>query len=250
MNKLMLAATLIVSVSAAAFAECGTPDPTPTPVAGALAYDFKASVKTVDAKSTKVKQDCDDPLLGCYRVKSSRSIKGLWIACDCESFIAPVTYMTSNKTKDKYGSIGTAEFTVLNYFGKVTSDLKILSQVNTAQGYVTFSYTDFYLDADLTPRVFNFAAAGMGSVKNGLLQGLSGNIVGVAEPAMCIESCDTPTPAVAYAPCDLSEDDSLQDVAYGSWSIKYNKSMSALAGSSGEDAAAAKKFPKTIFFAN
>lgn len=245
MNKMMLAATLVLSATVAVFADCGIPTTNAVPDA-AYVYDFKASLKTVDAKSKSTKDPCDKTVIidNCYRVKSSRKLQGLWIACDCGSIAAPVTYITSNASKNKLGTIGDATFAVLNFFGKTASSATI------AQGLVDFDYTDriAYFDADgfeqEEERNFSLRAAGFGKAKGGILQSLSGQIVGQADPAMCVSKCAIPVEAIAYNPCDLTDDDSLPDIATGSWSLKYNSKLSSIAQSSGEDAAAIKKFPK------
>lgn len=234
--KKMLFAAALAAFTTGAYAQCGTPDPDPV-TGSAFAYDFKANLKTIETKSTKVRSDCDPDEIVCYRVKGNRQVKGLFISCDCEGIETPgVVAFTSNASKNKIVSMeGEVEFEVLNFFGGAT-----YSKARSAQGLFAVAFTDYYNTSD--SRGYELYAAGFGTQKDGVLQSLSGQIVGAAEPAMCLISCDTPVAAIVFEPCTLTSAEDAEDVAAGTFTLKYNKKLSQVAHVSGEAAAVRQAF--------
>jgi len=84
MNKLMLAATMAITMGGYAMAQCGI-GTTPTAACNPLVYDFVLNLKTTQAKPGKVvKGACGvEGETACYRVKGSRKLNGFIASCDC-----------------------------------------------------------------------------------------------------------------------------------------------------------------------
>lgn len=208
MKKLMMFAAAMTIVGGA-YAQCGLGD---TPgMSCALVYNAKFSVKTTKGKPYSGK--CDDL---CYRAKASVSYKGfLYVcACSCDEFLQDGMFYLSGNKKNSEVFEGAPEWTVLNKIGKKNLD---------AEGFFNAELSDLE-----TGREFNLAAAGFGKFdkKTGHLTSMSGNLVGVMSAPECEIECATGEPAVAFPACDWDESDDVATIAYGSWSIKYNKKLS------------------------
>lgn len=199
MKKLMMIAAAMTIVGGA-YAQCSDP------VEGTCSqvYDFKASLKTTVGKAAS--GDCADL---CYRTKSSISLKGYLYDCDCgcDAFLTATLLAYDKKADEVY--VGTPVWAFLNAIGKKSTDAEGLFDVAFAQG--------------------TFTAGGFGTFdgKLGMLKSISGNIVGSLPGPVCEVSCADGEPTVAYPACDFAEDYDVATVAYGTFSLKYNKSLSA-----------------------
>ena len=199
MKTLMLFAAALMVVGGA-FAQCSDPVVSNC----SLVYDFKASLKTTKGKAYS--GDCADV---CYRDTSSKSFKGYIYACECEctNFLYAATLYAVEK-KSGQEIYGVPYWMFLNAIGKKSMDAEGLFVISSY-------YAVFY-------------AAGHGKFEdNGLLKSMSGNLAGYMEPPYCAEQCSDGEYAVAYPACSWQESYGVMTPAFGSWSIKYNKSLSS-----------------------
>jgi len=200
MKKLMMIAAAMTIVGGA-YAQCSDPvDSNCSQV-----YDFKASLKTTVGKAAS--GDCADL---CYRAKSSKSIKGWLYACECgcDSFMLAELFAYEKKSGDTFSGVPAWAF--LNAIGKKGTD---------AEGLFTVA-----IDETGT----TFTAGGFGSFySDGTLKSLSGSIVGSLPGPACDVACADGEPTIAYPACDFEESSDVDTVAYGTFSLKYNKSYSA-----------------------
>jgi hypothetical protein len=200
MKKLMMIAAAMTIVGGA-YAQCSDPVLTDC----SLVYDFKASLKSTVGKAAS--GDCEDL---CYRATASKSLKGYLYACegcDCDAF--QLATLTAYEKKSDETFVGVPEWDFLNAIGKKSLDAEGLFVVDFAQG--------------------SFTAGGFGSFdsKTGMLKSFSGSIVGSLPAPYCEVACADGTPTVAYLSCDFIEDYEIETVAFGTFSLKYNKSLSA-----------------------
>lgn len=199
MKKLMLIAAAVTIVGGA-FAQCSDPEVTNC----SLVYDFKASLKTTAGKAYS--GDCEDL---CYRATGSKSFKGYIYTCECEctNFMYAATYYLYDKKSDTE-LFGAPTWQYLNAIGKKSTD---------AEGFVIFGGYGGVL-----------YAAGHGKFDDaGLLKSMSGDLAGYLYPPYCAEQCSDGEYAVAYPACSWQESYGVMTPAFGSWSIKYNKSLSS-----------------------
>ncbi len=194
------------------------------------------------------------------------------------------TFITSSTSKYTNGYAvpqTEAQFLMLNYFGSWT-----YKKATTAQGYLSipayYDWTETILNADLEPeiqpRIFDLRAAGFGTRfidgGAGVVQSISGQMVGLtASPALYVRNCTSVVPALCFTPCDMAvsceyEGDSMPssksvpwriealpnedvdyvgDVAFGSWSMKLNKSLSKYAVDHSALQTAQKAYPKVAW---
>jgi len=206
MKKLMMFAAAMTIVGGAYASTC---DDTCS-----LVYDFKASLKTTVPKDAST--DCASV---CYRKCGSVSLKGYFYlcgTCTCEDFAQMLFVAVDKKTKDFV--VGSDEegiaptWTILNQIGKKDSNLEALWGVEGNDGWT-------------------WQAAGCGTydLKNDRVKSISGSLVGQKDPPACttVSDCtDVSTSARAYALCSSDADETLPTVVYGSWSMKYNSSLS------------------------
>lgn len=222
MKKLMMFAAAMTIVGGA-FAQCGDLPDDPV-LTCALVYDVKASLKTTTAKSDSVEQDCQDPLTLCYRKLASLSAKGFIYNCGCcltEGSSLLIWFGKSDVAYDVKVS-----FPILNAIGKDGKD---------AEGILAFGSEDFTM-----------MAAGFGKVKEYTLTSLSGQIGGIVMPPWCSADCAEGTPSVAIPFCEFTSTYTVFDVAAGTWSMKYNKSLSEDIAEINERLVLAGKLPKQI----
>lgn len=263
MKKLMLVAAVAAMGAAYASSVC---DPTPAigPQAAQRVYDFKASVKMVDGKAGSSTTKTKDPCTGVskvtsydyYRVKSSRTFKGIIVDCDvCQveagqagdnlALSQAAFYVASSAQKYRYvyeaATYGNTApgYTVglLNFIGGPTA-----AKSKVAEMSVLFQFVE--LDKMGEEKGFSLMAAGFGTQANGLLKTVSGNLAGESTAAYYCgywTQCFEPCTLQAYYYWDTSADPIAQaqntwvlarspayDAVYGTWSLKYNASKSKL----------------------
>ncbi len=247
MKKLMITAAAAMAGVAAFGGLCDT---ITTSVDACRAYDFKASVKLVDGKTSKVAADsiCAQDGTAYYRVAATRKIKGVFFDCDtCNATNAAFTgeaflfgadqtqggdyahlYLSTSASKykvvshtddangDTYGSgayTGSAvyDFKILNYFGAASASKATKAEALMALDFVEFDqYGEF--------RTWSMLCAGFGAQANGLLKNLSGNLAGAAAAATW---CGVPT--VCFEPCllDPSYTNLTVDKTTTPWTIAF-----------------------------
>ena len=264
MNKLMLAATLALSMSAMAKAACGDLPP-PVAVNCALVYDFNISLKTTVAKPGKpevIKSLCGDPEeieAQCYRVKGSKSLKGFINSCDCWCVPVELTEMVvttddqsvvttnyvgtgvygddydtnldgwsvslwDNKAKLVYAANDPFEFDAMWAIGKKNKDLEVSWFFDGAD------------DVEMNASGMGFGAL---DIKNRRMKNANGTLVAwLSAP----EYVDTKN-KLGYEDClcwgypyDICTGEYLDDkgtIGFGTWKLKYNAKASAAAASTG-----------------
>ena len=221
MKKLMMFAAAMTIVGGA-FADCG--DTVVVTNNCSLVYDVKISAKTTVGKflaGSVISGSCGDASTNeavCYRVIGSVSLKGFYTACDCDcatSFMQPDVTLWNPKAK-VYVSVTSWDWDVLNVIGKKNTEVEGAFKLTLS-------------DAELYGAGF-----GKWDSKNARVTSISGNIVGTGAAPECeTGNCDA---AIAY-PCGEAEYSSKFDtVASGTWSLKYNKSLSKKLADEGDTA--------------
>ena len=221
MKKLMIAAAAAAMIGGVQ-AACEDPEVPVPPVADcAIAYTFKASLTTTAAKFGKVSwtedYGCGDKEkfteYTCYREKGKKTIDGYYYACECACDLTDtdafslVLWDSKEKVADCQATLA---WTILQTFGKKFDKVEALFNLNAANG--------------------EFVAAGMGSVdtKKALVKSISGNVVGAIAAPECEDECKDYDNDLRFG--SVCEDADIVDgantVAYGSWSLKYNSSLS------------------------
>lgn len=214
MKKLMIAAAAAAMIGGV---QAACQDPINPVEDCAVAYSFKATLNTTAAKLGKVtvKEDlgCGETdkytVYSCYREKGKKTLTGYYYACECACDLADTDVfglaLWDAKTKclDEDAAI---EFEILQTFGKKFDKVEALFWLTTGNG--------------------EFCAAGMGSVdtKKGIVKSISGDIVGAIEAPDCDCDCDDFRFGAICEDADIL--DGGNTVAYGSWSLKYNSSIS------------------------
>ena len=210
MNKLMIAAVAAV-VAGGAFAECSyikkitvkENDP-------AWAYKWKFSGKT----SKAVKAPCNS-VNYISRTSTSLKIQGWSLYCDpqCGDFEAMEADEFFWRTKpSKITLDGGVTFEVANIIGK------------KGKNYEAFGVAEF---ASADTQLYTLYLAGFGKYdsKKDRVTSISGNFAGIAAaPKSDDQHCEDGEVSKVWECCGcptLNAD----SIAYGKWSIKYNKSM-------------------------
>jgi hypothetical protein len=220
MKKLMMFAAAVTIVGSA-FAQCGDPDDADC----ALAYDVKLSVKTTvpDSKAGYVlPSHCGDPVTNaatCIRKTGKKTIQGFFYTCKC--LCDEIENVTSWYLWDKKAKVGETMPASLSFhvIGRKKSDVEV---------YVTLSPGE---DGVLNDGTLYLAGFGKWDTKNCRVKSASGNFAGQIAPPKCNDalSCDE---AAAYicdpdsqtGGCALVADNTVDTVAFGTWSIKYSSS--------------------------
>ncbi len=231
MKKLMIAA-VAAAVSVGSFAALCDDDPVVTTPDQCEVYNFKMSLTTLVPSKVK----CDEDI-AVYFKKGKRTVEGILWDCvaTCDD-TAPASNFVAWEKKAKaavtapltwtgdYWQADALEFAKLDRFGKKAENVEAYAQD------VAFEFGDMCL-------------AGIGSYdkKNERVKSVSGYAVGLMTPATynvvvnggeCEEDDSTPYLGLVLPLCDEFEDwccsgeEVDQVVAYGTWSIKYNKSLS------------------------
>lgn len=216
MKKLMIAAAAAAMIGGV---QAACQDPITPAEDCAIAYSFKATLNTTAIKLGKVtvKNDlgCGDyekeTVYSCYREKGKKTLTGYYYACECACDLADTDVfglaLWDSKTKclDESAAI---EFEILQTFGKKFDKVEALLWLETDNGV--------------------FYAAGMGSVdtKKGIVKSISGDIVGAMDAPECDPDCDCEDLRFGAICEDADVLDEASTVAYGSWSLKYNSSIS------------------------
>ena len=240
MKKLLLSAATALLAVGGLYAACETPDP--VTVNTADVYDFKATVRTIANKKTTSSSadDCGTITTGlcCYRVTASRSFKGVFISCDCESFKPGSAFLYIGTSENKYGYIddtiegdATYSWPILNIYGACSS-----SKAKYIQGLMNLSFVDSVgvtvVDSVETPitKTYSLQAAGFGTQKNAKVYSMSGYITGQVSTTPC--NCTAAFEA-AFAPCDLADISTEANAVGGTFTLKYNASLSKYAATYG-----------------
>ena len=225
--------------------------------AACRAYDFKASVKLVDGKTSKVAADsiCAQDGTAYYRVSAKRKIKGVFFDCDTcnitnttfgtpaglkggEAFLFGGDQTQGGDFAHLYLSTSASKFKVVShtddafgdtygsgsYTGSAVYDFKILNFFGAASAAkakkVEALWALDFVEFDQYGefRTWSLLCAGFGAQANGLVKNLSGTIAGAAAAATW---CGVPT--VVFEPCllDPSYTDLVVDKSTSPWTITF-----------------------------
>lgn len=234
MNKMMIAVAAAALAGVASATIC---DPT-APQTGCRAYDFKASLKMVDGKTKNASSK--DVCLGSttatayYRVKASRTVKGVFTDCDqcqLEAFRSAGDFQSKaesllvgealggaqlylSTSDSKYKAIYNAsefigastdgyKFHILNFIGGETYAKSKVVEALLAIDFVEFDkFGEF--------RNYALLCAGFGARADALVKNISGNLAGAVTaatwcgiPTQCYEPC---TAQAYYSGLDITQD--------------------------------------------
>ena len=229
MKKLMIAAMAASMVGGAYAAFCDD-DPIVVIPDECRVYDVKLKVKTLAPKAVIVKTayECDDPTVECvsYYKNATRTFDGLLWLCvaNCEDMADGYNIVMWEKAQKmpvlglydaaSKGSTETMAFDLLNRFEK---------KANKVQAA-----------AVLPLEIGDVAIAGFGTfdTKNNMFKSVSGNAAGVIE-ALTIDTagCEDCSNYVVelcedFVDYTVSGTEETDAAASGTWSMKYNKSLS------------------------
>ena len=226
MNKLVLAATLALTLGSYVNAQGQCELPTPGPTYGALVYDLTINVKTTKAKPGKeIKAGCEITDTPCYRVKASRTFKGLLAYCatDCGGFQADASvWVWEQKSKTVLVDGTAAPFSIFWRIGHTT-----LGKSKDMEVQWGFEDADYAFDGQ---------GYGTWDTSKGLMKKANGNTIGLlAAPVLetnkpINDDGDCECVGLVYVCADgwqAEAVDTEHTIAFGSWSLKYNKSASA-----------------------
>lgn len=220
MKKLLMFAAAMTIVGGA-FAQCG--DSPVVTQACAMVYDVKMSVKTTVGKPIAgrvLESNCgDSEEIGavCYRTKGSMSLQGYIesCTCDCEGLMDGVLNLWNKKAKTYEVVEGAFSWMFINIMGKKNTETEgswvlPLDGIGLLGGGVLYG-----------------SGFGNWNSKECRVDSMSGNFAGFVSAPLCDSdiTCDA---AIAY-PCACivpGTEDELPTVAFGTWSIKYNKKLS------------------------
>jgi hypothetical protein len=221
MNKLMIAATMALTLGAYVNAQCQIDEPD---YYCALVYNFVVNVKTTAAKQIVNKAQCDiEGGVVCYRVKANRSFQGFIAYCDCDCGFQEEALVTLWDKKTKTYIVDAAAIP----FGAFWR----IGNVNLAKA------TDMEIEWSIDDEEFNAWGMGYGKWKNNRLNNASGNVVGLL-PAPAAEikypkgyiyqddECECF--AGAYI-CEGGWDFALPEntIAFGTWNLSFNAKATA-----------------------
>jgi len=226
MKKLMIAAA-VAAMTVGAFADCGEGN---IQTSKAQVYKFTFSGKTtkgLKAGSTKV--DCGEDGAGCHpRVATKLKIKG-WVAYCLPVCTETLPQGTGSATawsfwmlkpfKGGFNGTDALADTMVNVIGKKPNKAEMFGKFN---GTISFAEN---VDWNLGDLYF----AGLGKYKGskGIYSSISGNFAGspaaswYVSPNLCKQT-DVYDCATLQLVCDQNPN----TVAFGKWSVKYNKSAS------------------------
>lgn len=248
MKKILLASAMMAGI--AAFGGiCDTFDTD----YGCRAYDFKASVKLVDAKVGKVAGGiCTDDGTAYYRVAATRKLKGVFTDCNpCNATNVPnathmealllggdpatalnipadpahlliatsaqkYKYIAASGVTDKYGAGYTVDTAVFDFKLLNYFGSAVAEKSKKAEGLVAIDFVEY--DQFEEYRFWSILCAGFGSQADGLLKNLSGNVAGaVTAPTFC------GVPTLAFEPCllDPSYTGLSVDKSTNPWTVQF-----------------------------
>lgn len=209
MKKLLVFAAAMTIVGGA-FAQCADE---PEDKDCAMVYDLKLSVQTTvpNYKETYTGNPCGDDTIAvnCFRKKGKASLEGLLWTCECACNALEEAELILWDKKAKEEVDADMEWQFVNIIGKKQKEVEAAWVLAFEDGEVM--------------------GAGFGKYdkKKKRVKSIKGYFAGSAEPPVCYDYECEEIPAAAYICTDLSEPiTDLPTVAFGKWSVKYNKSKS------------------------
>lgn len=255
MKKLMIAAATAAMVGGAFASLC---DDEPAAAAGCAVYNVKFTLKTLDAKLVKVKGRtpiCDDPTVdqNCvYLDNATRKIDGIIWDCDasCGTLNEEEMKVALWEAKSKMGigellafdeddgyTANDLPFSLINRYGKKAEKVQAIWELgggtnDTESAGLLLNDKAMYAEGTDQGKV-SLVAAGFGTfnAKQGIVKSISGNAVGFFTSPLTQKYATCEGPYVADLCTEFAswctdgvEADTL--AASGTWSVKYNASLS------------------------
>ena len=173
----------------------------------AMVYDLSMDLKTTEAKRASVKQGCAEDSVVCYRVPSSQRLKGVLVncGCTCEALVNAKLYVWDDKTKFMYVKAGTMDWRQLARIGKSNTEVE-----------VAWAFDDLFMCMGF----------GRFDVNNERITSISGKVVGALPDRSCSENCPQGAAILTYDPCTSEVNEPDATIAYGSWTLRYNRTAS------------------------
>lgn len=238
-------AAAVAAMTVGAFADCGEGDVQTT---GAQVYKFTFSGKTTKGikPGNAAGTDCGEGggVLCSARVPAKLKIKGWVVYClpTCTETLAqgttPANYYAFWALKPYKSSVDEAEIseTFVNVIGKKPNKAEMYGQF---KGNMPYS-----ADAIWVFDHIDFAGLGKYKASKGIYSSISGNFAGSVGGSWWVSKAECAASRVYdCANLALQCDADLNTVAFGKWSVKYNKSASKKASKS------PRKLPKRPAYA-
>lgn len=256
MKKLMIAAAAAAMVGGAFAA--GLCDDEPASAAECAVYNVKFTLKTLDAKLVKVKGssaicgDSTDDQNCVYLDNATRKIDGIIWDCDagCGTLNTEAMKVALWETKSKMGigellafdeddgyTANDLPFSLINRYGKKAEKVQAIWELGggtndmSSAGLLLNDKAMYEAGEDLGE--VSLVAAGFGTfnAKQGIVKSISGNAVGMFTAPLTQKYANCEGPFVADLCTEFSNwcsDGDAADVlaASGTWSVKYNASLS------------------------
>ena len=230
---------ILITMLASATAACAMSE--------TLVFDISMKVKTTVAKTGAINVACivsNDAARIVYRKQGTLDVKGLIWGCTCDSLVGPLSYTAPTADGCYFWNVTDSEPIVGGVISWPVLH-RIEDKMKKAEGVMEFKADEWYL-----------LCAGFGRVDNktfpnGLLMNLNGYFAGWriapkwkrttvihGQPCTFCESgtADITTEeevsaeAWALCACALPSD---KTAAFGTWKLKYNKSLSKKLGATG-----------------
>ena len=199
----------------------------------ASVYDVKMNLKTavswIGSISQVVGSECNlgtEKVPTCFRKPGKASINGYVVLCDCNpcGFLDEAEWVlwTSKWTggeKKVYFDDVAAQTLLFNHIGKKTGDVELSMGVSFWGGEIALAGFGKWGTLKMKDQY-------KVNVKYPGLKSASGTLAGIIDPPCCVSKgfCG---PSWAYSCGDfVDKSDTLSTVAFGTWSLKYNKSAS------------------------
>ena len=239
-------AAAVAAMTVGAFADCGEGDVQTT---GAQVYKFTFSGKTTKGVTPgkAAAADCGEGggALCPARVSAKLKIKGWVVYClpTCSETLAqgtaPANYFAFWALKPYKSDVAEAEIanTFVNVIGKKPNKAEMYGEFKGSMPYSA--------DAAWVFDHISFAGLGKYKASKGIYSSISGNFAGSVGTSWWVSKAEC-APSRIYA-CDtltLQCEDEYNTVAFGKWSVKYNKSASKKASKS------PRKLPKKPSYAS
>lgn len=251
-------------------------------LADAQVYDMQLSVKTTKCQEGKAKKgwltseklggglyEKGDELV--YRKQSTTVFKGVLFGCDCNESLAGVWGWCDDPNNTKYGGhwygltfwnkydefLGgaydatTLTWDVLQRIGNTGDDLELAFQLDDSANDDTFEFKAAgfgkAVSAYARPTDCNGLADDDANDCDSYIKSASGSFAGwMTSGNICTYCTAAGCDAWEFCVCLGQGADPARTVAYGTWTLKYNKTASKKLRTAGKISAAYSKFPADI----
>ncbi len=227
MKKLIIAAA-VAAISVGSFANLCTDDPV---VTGCALYDVKVSFKTLGPKALNVKNCGDETLCG-YFENATRTFEGvIWdciAVCGTLNNTTGANFVLWEKAQKEAVSLPLVWDDIAGEWVADTLTFAVIDRYSKKATKVEAAWAFVAADG-----LSSWTAAGFGTydAKNEVVKSISGNAAGILVPVQGSTKCADYDGMVVDFCTDFDDwctDGEVPDfvAASGTWSIKYNKSLS------------------------